>query len=68
MEKLLAAPVPMSVQETAKYLSKHPEVIRRWIRAGKIRAYQPVKCGTFIIYKHQLDEDLASCQYKTEAV
>jgi len=40
MQLIASAPDRLRVAEAAQYLGVHPDTLRRWERAGKIRAYR----------------------------
>jgi len=48
----------LSVNEVAARLRKHPEVIRRWIRDGKLKAYRSGSLGNFSIYPADIEKAL----------
>lgn len=50
----------MSVEETASYLKIHPEVVRRWLREGKLKGIKVG--GVWRIDKNVLDEMLREKQ------
>lgn len=39
----------MSVSEIAKITKKTPEMVRRWIHSGKLKARRPPYCRDYII-------------------
>jgi putative resolvase len=40
MQRTISAQDRLRIAEAAKYLGVHPDTLRRWERAGKIRAYR----------------------------
>jgi len=47
----------LTVKETAKYLKKHPDTIRRWIREKKLRATKLAgKYGVYLVSRSDLLE------------
>ncbi|MEJ2441743.1 MAG: helix-turn-helix domain-containing protein [Patescibacteria group bacterium] len=51
----------LTVKETAKYLKKHPDTIRRWIRERKLRAQKLAgKYGVYLISRNDLLEFMMS--------
>ena len=39
----------MSVREIAKITKKTPEMVRRWIHSGKLKARRPPYCRDYIV-------------------